>query len=37
MIELLRAFLLFGLAGIAEIGGGWLIWQSSNSCIRFMS
>lgn len=27
MIELLRAFLLFGLAGLAEIGGGWLVWQ----------
>lgn len=27
MIALGQAFLLFGLAGIAEIGGGWLIWQ----------
>ena len=22
-----RALLLFGLAGLAEIGGGWLVWQ----------
>jgi small multidrug resistance family-3 protein len=27
MIEIARAFLLFGLAGLAEIGGGWLVWQ----------
>lgn len=23
----MQAFLLFGLAGMAEIGGGWLKWQ----------
>jgi small multidrug resistance family-3 protein len=27
MSELLRALLLFALAGLAEIGGGWLVWQ----------
>ena len=27
MIEVVRALLLFGLAGLAEIGGGWLMWQ----------
>ena len=27
MMEFVRAFLLFGLAGLAEIGGGWLVWQ----------
>ncbi len=27
MIEVARALLLFGLAGLAEIGGGWLMWQ----------
>ena len=27
MLEVVRAFLLFGLAGLAEIGGGWLVWQ----------
>lgn len=27
MIEGLRTWLLFGLAGLAEIGGGWLVWQ----------
>jgi small multidrug resistance family-3 protein len=27
MIEVIRAFLLFALAGLAEIGGGWLVWQ----------
>ncbi len=27
MNEVARVFLLFVLAGIAEIGGGWLIWQ----------
>ncbi|TAK31362.1 MAG: YnfA family protein [Chloroflexota bacterium] len=27
MTEFVRAFLLFGLAGLAEIGGGWLVWQ----------
>lgn len=25
--EIPRALLLFGLAGLAEIGGGWLVWQ----------
>jgi small multidrug resistance family-3 protein len=25
--ELTRALLIFGLAGLAEIGGGWLMWQ----------
>jgi small multidrug resistance family-3 protein len=25
--EVLRAAGLFGLAGLAEIGGGWLVWQ----------
>jgi len=25
--EVVRAALLFALAGLAEIGGGWLIWQ----------
>lgn len=27
MPELPRALLLFALAGLAEIGGGWLMWQ----------
>lgn len=27
MSEVTRALLLFGLAGLAEIGGGWLMWQ----------
>ena len=27
MLEILRALVLFGLAGLAEIGGGWLMWQ----------
>jgi len=27
MNEVARALLLFGLAGLAEIGGGWLVWQ----------
>ena len=27
MTEITRASLLFALAGLAEIGGGWLIWQ----------
>lgn len=27
MPEIVRALLLFGLAGLAEIGGGWLVWQ----------
>jgi hypothetical protein len=27
MPEVARVLLLFVLAGIAEIGGGWLIWQ----------
>ena len=27
MNEITRAMLLFTLAGLAEIGGGWLMWQ----------
>lgn len=27
MPEVARALLLFALAGLAEIGGGWLVWQ----------
>ena len=27
MSEPLRALLLFAFAGLAEIGGGWLVWQ----------
>jgi hypothetical protein len=27
MVSLVRSILLFGLAGSAEIGGGWLVWQ----------
>ena len=27
MLEIVRVLLLFALAGIAEIGGGWLVWQ----------
>lgn len=27
MLEVLRSLFLFLLAGVAEIGGGWLIWQ----------
>jgi small multidrug resistance family-3 protein len=27
MLEILRSLFLFLLAGLAEIGGGWLIWQ----------
>ena len=27
LAEVLRALGLFGLAGLAEIGGGWLVWQ----------
>ncbi len=27
LAEVLRAFLLFGMAGLAEIAGGWLVWQ----------
>lgn len=27
MTEVVRALLLFALAGLAEIGGGWLMWQ----------
>lgn len=27
MPEIARALLLFSLAGLAEIGGGWLVWQ----------
>ncbi|MDP2659440.1 MAG: YnfA family protein [Dehalococcoidia bacterium] len=26
-LEVVRALLLFVLAGLAEIGGGWLVWQ----------
>jgi small multidrug resistance family-3 protein len=26
-VDVARALLLFGLAGLAEIGGGWLVWQ----------
>jgi small multidrug resistance family-3 protein len=26
-LEILRSVLLFVLAGLAEIGGGWLVWQ----------
>jgi small multidrug resistance family-3 protein len=25
--EIVRAVLLFAVAGLAEIGGGWLVWQ----------
>lgn len=27
MADIFRALLLFILAGLAEIGGGWLVWQ----------
>ncbi len=27
MLEILRTISLFVLAGLAEIGGGWLVWQ----------
>lgn len=27
MAEVARALVLFALAGLAEIGGGWLVWQ----------
>ena len=27
MSEVARALVLFALAGLAEIGGGWLVWQ----------
>ncbi len=27
MFDVSRALILFGLAGLAEIGGGWLMWQ----------
>lgn len=27
MFQVFRAILLFALAGLAEIGGGWLVWQ----------
>ena len=27
MPEIMRAILLFAVAGLAEIGGGWLMWQ----------
>jgi len=26
-VDILRSILLFILAGLAEIGGGWLVWQ----------
>ena len=26
-VEIIRSLLLFVLAGLAEIGGGWLVWQ----------
>jgi small multidrug resistance family-3 protein len=26
-LDILRTVLLFVLAGLAEIGGGWLVWQ----------
>lgn len=26
-MEILRSLILFVLAGLAEIGGGWLVWQ----------
>lgn len=26
-MELIRSLILFALAGLAEIGGGWLVWQ----------
>src|SRR4051794_37593741 len=27
LTDVVRAVVLFGLAGLAEIGGGWLVWQ----------
>jgi small multidrug resistance family-3 protein len=27
MPEIMRALVLFAAAGLAEIGGGWLMWQ----------
>lgn len=27
MIEIVRSIILFVIAGLAEIGGGWLVWQ----------
>ena len=27
MSEIIRAVVLFAVAGLAEIGGGWLVWQ----------
>lgn len=27
MISVARAIALFGVAGLSEIGGGWLVWQ----------
>lgn len=27
MLEILRSLFLFVVAGLAEIGGGWLVWQ----------
>jgi small multidrug resistance family-3 protein len=26
-VDVVRAIILFGLAGLAEISGGWLVWQ----------
>jgi small multidrug resistance family-3 protein len=26
-MEIVRSLILFALAGLAEIGGGWLVWQ----------
>ena len=26
-MEIIRSLILFALAGLAEIGGGWLVWQ----------
>lgn len=27
MVEIVRSLVLFVIAGLAEIGGGWLVWQ----------
>jgi small multidrug resistance family-3 protein len=27
MLEVVRVLALFALAGLAEVGGGWLVWQ----------
>lgn len=26
-VDVVRSIVIFGLAGLAEIGGGWLVWQ----------